>query len=80
MSHSTTSTIATNDLTKWLRISELVVKYPQFSESMIRRLVWKRHENNFIHCCRVVNKRSFIHEVLFAEWLIRDADKSPKVA
>ena len=74
MTNSTQLNSKPLDLTKWISATDIVAKYPQFTVSMLKRLIWKRHENSFNHCCRVFGKRAFIHEDLLAEWILNHSD------
>lgn len=54
----------------WRPFADIAEEYPQFSQSTLKTLFWKRDERpGLSRCARMVGKRLFVNVPMFGLWL-----------
>jgi len=60
----------TTDLNNWQPMSMVAVTFPQFSQSQLKLLFWKRDEKPGLNrCCRMIGKRLYVNLPVFGLWM-----------
>lgn len=58
------------DVKNWVPMREFPKLYPQFTQSTIKTLMWKRDEKPGLNrCARMVGSKLYINTKLFGMWL-----------
>lgn len=61
--------LSTN-LENWIPSLEFPERFPQFTTSQIKRLLWKRSEDPALaSCCRMVGKQLYVNAPMFGLWM-----------
>jgi hypothetical protein len=59
-----------NDLDRWKPLDRFVEEHDQFRLSQLRWLLRDRKGNGLDRAVRKIGKRIYIHDELFAEWML----------
>jgi hypothetical protein len=65
-------TAVDNNVDNWLPLAVFTDKYPQFNLGQLRWLLRNRDHNGLDVAIRKIGKRIYIHDQLFADWLMKN--------
>lgn len=58
------------DINNWQLVKEVPKHYPQFTDSQLKNLLWKRDEKAGLErCYRQVGKRGYLNVPVFGLWM-----------